>query len=672
MKLKQMSRFLVFTLVIVILLSTSSASPAASTNLIPVKALPTSYDYKALQSALTASFDLPDEISPSQGATASWGAIPQFKNAQGDSAIIDDLNYVQPWNLSIQNTGNRGTYKIGFRYNGQYKIIFWAKVGNNYHTYIHNIVVTGTSELNKTPNLVTSISYISQKTQAIVSVKDPFPSEGLGCVEVLDRKTYQKLIDENRPIANFYTNQKLIPFPCKRFDSEREVTFSIDMTTYQIANNDLQLVHFFNPALDGYSAWVGVGPPFFRSYPLQLRFAEPKFTPTVNCEPLYREKTSKCSLKVNAINALGANVYVEKPVNFNIEIKKSNGIENKLISGKYGVENLFYIGPDSAEQTLAIKYGLEPAFLYTIRPYEYSASEKFEIQWKLDCSLNKSVAKCSVSNLSKAKYGFDLPATIPFEVTTRIWKSGETISGSTSFGRTMVPNSKFDFQVTVPKNSQLEEIQIGDGVTPDFANWINAGFDRPMTTENSVISLDCPESFKGNSVKCSLEFGTLSNSAKSIQISLEARNTKSGWRSVKKVSLTPNKLIDIIIPSIIDTTLQVRAVAVISGEKLYSETSKWQTNPASSSSNPNLEGAIRNAMLNQCQKLPAGFSRYSVQYSKRTISSDFVPGFIYIINKKTYILIYDLGPAYTMGPSNAISDRNTWSAWGCGGGITIY
>ena len=261
--------------------------------------------------------------------------------------------------------------------------------------------------------------------------------------------------------------------------------------------------------------------------------------------------------------------------------------------------------------------------------------------------------------------------TIPFEVTTRIWKSGETISGSTSFGRTMLPNSKSDFQVTVPKNSQLEEIQIGDGVTTDVANWINTGFDRPMTTENSVISLDCPESFKGNSVKCSLEFGTLSNYAKSVQISLEARNTKSGWRSVKKVSVTPGKLVEVTIPSIFDTTLQVRAVAVVSGEKLYSETSKWQTSSASSTSSPSLEGAIRNAMLKQCQKLPTGFSKYSVQYSKQTMSSDFVPGFIYIINKKTYIQIYNMG-AWYMGPSNAISDRKTWSAWGCGGGIWIY
>ena len=289
----------------------------------------------------------------------------------------------------------------------------------------------------------------------------------------------------------------------------------------------------------------------------------------------------------------------------------------------------------------------------------------------MNCSLNKGIAKCSVSNLSKAKYGFDLPVTIPFEVTTRIWKSGETISGSTSFERTMLPNSKSDFQVTVPKNSQLEEIQIGDGVTTDVANWINTGFDRPMTTENSVISLDCPESFKGNSVKCSLEFGTLSNYAKSVQISLEARNTKSGWRSVKKVSVTPGKLVEVTIPSIFDTTLQVRAVAVVSGEKLYSETSKWQTSSASSTSSPSLEGAIRNAMLKQCQKLPTGFSKYSVQYSKQTMSSDFVPGFIYVINKKTYIQIYNMG-AWYMGPSNAISDRKTWSAWGCGGGIWIY
>ena len=671
MRLRLLAKYLLLVFFTFSSFGISYPSHAAPASLIPITALPTSFNAKTSVNGLIVTFELPSEISPAQGKDAGWGAIPLIKN--NDDTLIANgeqgRNFSDIWSLTKSQVGNRATFTIIFKYNASYEIIFWSQPGSNPITYNHNIVVTVASDIPRAPELQVDISYISSKTQAIITVRRDASSNG--CLALLKSETYLSLKNSKQVLNEYYTQGNPAYKYCNiEFDSKGVASFSIDATEYYKNGNEVYLGYFFYPEYQNALIGYAQGPQVFRGNKLPLTFAPLQFTHSLSCEDLYREKVSKCTLYVTPENAL-EEILKGRPVTTNVAIKKSTGTEIITVSGSYGTWSTFYIGPDSAEQSMSIKYDSKPTYTYTARPYQYSANEKIETEWRLNCSLNKGIAKCSVSNLSKAKYGFDLPVTIPFEVTTRIWKSGETISGSTSFERTMLPNSKSDFQVTVPKNSQLEEIQIGDGVTTDVANWINTGFDRPMTTENSVISLDCPESFKGNSVKCSLEFGTLSNYAKSVQISLEARNTKSGWRSVKKVSVTPGKLVEVTIPSIFDTTLQVRAVAVVSGEKLYSETSKWQTSSASSTSSPSLEGAIRNAMLKQCQKLPTGFSKYSVQYSKQTMSSDFVPGFIYVINKKTYIQIYNMG-AWYMGPSNAISDRKTWSAWGCGGGIWIY
>jgi hypothetical protein len=652
-------------------LGLSYPSHAAPASLIPITALPNTFNATTSANGLTVTFELPTEISPSQGKDAGWGAIPLIQDKE-DTIIAyweQGRNFSDIWSLTTNQVGNRATFTIKFKYNATYEVIFWSQVSSNFITYNHKIVVTGASDIPRAPELQVEISYISSKTQAIVNVRRGASSNG--CLALMSSETYLSLRGPKKSLSEYYTQGNPAYKYCKiDFDSKGVASFPIDATEYYKNGNELYLGYFFYPEYQNPLIGAIQGPQAFRGSKLQLTFAPPEFSHNLYCEDLYREKVSKCSLYVTPENAL-VEILKGKPVTTNIAIKKTSGNEIVAVSGIYGTWSTFYIGPDSAEQSLSIKYDAKPTYTYTARPYMYSAKEKIGTEWKLACNLIKGVTKCSVSNFSTAKYGFDLPATIPFEVTTRIWKSGETISDSTSFGRAMAPNSKFDFQIPVPKNSQIEEIQIGDGVTPDFANWINDDFDRPMTIENSVISLDCPDSFKGNSVRCALEYGTLSNYTKSLRISLEARNTKSGWRSVKKVSVTPNKLIEVNIPSIIDTTLQMRAVAVISGEKLYSEISKWQTGSSATTSNPSLEGAIKNAMSKQCQKLPAGFSKYSVQYSKQITSSDGVPGSIYIINKRTYIQIYNMGGWY-MGPSNAISDRKTWSTWGCGGGIWIY
>jgi hypothetical protein len=94
--------------------------------------------------------------------------------------------------------------------------------------------------------------------------------------------------------------------------------------------------------------------------------------------------------------------------------------------------------------------------------------------------------------------------------------------------------------------------------------------------------------------------------------------------------------------------------------------------PPSASYQASISKAIKSSMSSKCQKLPSGFSKYSVKYSKKITSNDGVPGYIFIVNGKTNLQIFEMGNSWQFGPSAATSDQKTWKSWGCGGAIWIY
>jgi hypothetical protein len=94
--------------------------------------------------------------------------------------------------------------------------------------------------------------------------------------------------------------------------------------------------------------------------------------------------------------------------------------------------------------------------------------------------------------------------------------------------------------------------------------------------------------------------------------------------------------------------------------------------PPSASYQATLSKEIKSSLTSTCQKLPIGFSKYSVKYSKKITSYDGVPGYIFVINGKTNIQIFEMGNSWQFGPSSATPDQKTWKAWGCGGAIWIY
>jgi hypothetical protein len=94
--------------------------------------------------------------------------------------------------------------------------------------------------------------------------------------------------------------------------------------------------------------------------------------------------------------------------------------------------------------------------------------------------------------------------------------------------------------------------------------------------------------------------------------------------------------------------------------------------PPSASYQVTLSKEIKSSLNSTCQKLPTGFSKFSVKYSKKITSYDGIPGYIFVINGKTSIQIFEMGNSWQFGPSSATADQKTWKAWGCGGAIWIY
>ena len=93
--------------------------------------------------------------------------------------------------------------------------------------------------------------------------------------------------------------------------------------------------------------------------------------------------------------------------------------------------------------------------------------------------------------------------------------------------------------------------------------------------------------------------------------------------------------------------------------------------PPSAAYQASLSRAIKSSMNSRCQKLPAGFSKYSFKYSKKIFSNDGIPGYIFIINAKTNIQIFEMGNSWQFAPSASTSDQKTWRDWGCGGAIWV-
>lgn len=87
--------------------------------------------------------------------------------------------------------------------------------------------------------------------------------------------------------------------------------------------------------------------------------------------------------------------------------------------------------------------------------------------------------------------------------------------------------------------------------------------------------------------------------------------------------------------------------------------------PPSASVLSSFAKAIRKGMSAKCQKLPSGFSKFPIVYSKRITSNDGVPGYVFVVNKKLYLQVFDMG-GLNIGPSPTVQDNRTFIAWGCG------
>ena len=187
---------------------------------------------------------------------------------------------------------------------------------------------------------------------------------------------------------------------------------------------------------------------------------------------------------------------------------------------------------------------------------------------------------------------------------------------------------------------------------------------------NSIkVSKNCPNSFKGNSFKCS--FGVEADSNKTLKFTLyiQQKVDSAPWKTIKKLSISANTSTSLSLPSNEKKSLSVRAFVTFSGETIYSEVQDWIVSTPASNSNSNSDvriAAIRSGLKEGCSRIP---SRLNIKYVGPGPSSGGNPGRTYSVNGIFNVVIYDLGDSWNFGAYPLFGqNQDTAALWNCGSG----
>jgi hypothetical protein len=566
--------FLTIVLLLPAMLLGPSNAYAETATLVPSQTMPSTVDASKYMgsNALLLSFDLPSNLAPNSGSAARWGAFPQFSDASGFNAYIDGYNgNQQDWEIySQQVIGNRSIFGIFFFFNGFYKVTFWAQLGDITYTYIWNVnVINAGGSMTAPPRnfISTSSEDGSQKNQVILTVHAP--GVRVYWCSTLTSLQYRSFTDTNKPITDYYNNRAGPGSGCSPgFDAAGIARLPIDITSY------------FNEKPYLFVSWYednsyGPHPIFYTILPINVNFPLPKENASVTCEDVYRDVASKCTLNRSALDRLGNAVFSGQTASTTIEIQTSNGLSTKNLVGQYAVPITFYIGPDSQQETLKVKDATGNILAtYTPTLHKYSVAESINIGLTLKCNLVESIEKCVAQNNVSPKAGFEMPISIPLQISTNIWDSASSTIVNRVIQEKDVPsNSEFSFMVNSSSNLKSISVKI-DGNIPE-TEWVNPNFALPISPSNSQIQFNCPSNVSGSTIACTLRVQSESKSTAVLKISIEEKNSRNSWKSVKVVSAKLNTSSKIQIPNNLDSVLYVRASATINGVLLQSKISNW-------------------------------------------------------------------------------------------------
>ena len=155
------------------------------------------------------------------------------------------------------------------------------------------------------------------------------------------------------------------------------------------------------------------------------------------------------------------------------------------------------------------------------------------------------------------------------------------------------------------------------------------------------------------------------------------------WTKIVKVGFTSSAKIEI--PNYLASRgyVQIDAGAPIyitSNQRIIYKIASYDSNQQKIANTPppnslisSTAAQIRKAMMTKCQKLPSGFSRFPIKYSKKldSFNTNGLPGYVFIVNSKLYLQVLDLQPGLNITPSPTSADNKLFRSWGCGNAAIV-
>jgi len=227
-----------------------------------------------------------------------------------------------------------------------------------------------------------------------------------------------------------------------------------------------------------------------------------------------------------------------------------------------------------------------------------------------------------------------------------------------------------NLEISVPASNKSLTLQATIVGTNISSQSIANAHDYNLDLLNSIeVSKNCPNSFKGNSFKCTFSVKAESSKPLKFTLYIQEKVDSSPWKTIKTLSINANSSTSLTLPSNEKKSLSVRAYVSFSGQTIYSPIQDWVVSTPASSSNSNNDvriSAIRSGLREGCTRLPGSLN---IKYVGAGPSSGGNPSRLYSVNGIFQISIYDLGDSWNFGAYPLLGqNQDTAALWNCGAG----
>jgi len=386
------------------------------------------------------------------------------------------------------------------------------------------------------------------------------------------QKPSENLLD----IENY---QRSYPTTCENIERGKTRSYSITERQY-FTDNPVLYVRYNYGGLSG-----PVSPKFVFTLPISADFPKPRKEITLECESIFIEKTSECSVTPKAYLSDGSQVLQSEQTE--IRVRRVDG-SSIVLKTKFSESSRFSIGPAQtpAKVTAAFLDGTaETSIIPTM--YQYSPSEMYSTAWRSNCKIKSSSIDCELTPNTKVNPGFKKPSDVSLVIDS--YKANNKTGTIEKYEiKNVVVNAEKTYLFSIPFDPLIKNLDFYSPSNEDLAStWKNPKYVTPIiaySKDNTWLQISCPKNISGNSFTCKATLVTGATTKKVLPVQIQARTDGSNWRTDSRVSLSSGKSVKFTITDRSKKSLAVRLAARVGSSSIYSSVNSWTVNQANNNS----------------------------------------------------------------------------------------